>query len=349
MNKKTVKLSKNRRLFAAFICVMTLVLIQACVLPVLAADTVKEQIPAKNHINIQVSNSDGARFDLFHNNTYYIKFDGGGLNALHITNNPSEPFGQVTNTTSSSGSFYLSDTGGRGFDDDLILMLAVQGKVPGDFTVHLSSSGYQWDPVPVLNQPPDKSNLTYVDGALNETFTASDFTYAPQAWKPAGLANYPLIEGEDMKNPANTYSLLFVDTKVGALGSNSNLSGIRDSGAAKVEYSFDNLKTRTAFNAYAYNNMSNQGQGISWTNPVSETGSSGYVVYGSQSLSDFTPSNTTTLDPASRSTPAHPRNGNNSGAAPTVSPAAQHPSGLIETITGWISTLFHSLGLSGSP
>jgi hypothetical protein len=348
MNNEPVKVIKNRRIFAAFICVLTLVLIQACVMPVLAADTVKEQIPAKNHVNIQVANSDGARFDLFHNNTYYIKFDGGGLNALHITTNPAEPFGQVTNSTSTSGSFYLSDTGGRGFDDDLILMLAVQGKVPDDFTVHINSSGYQWDPVPVLNQPPDKSSLTYVDGALNETFTASDFTYAPQAWKPAGLANYPVIEGEDMKNPANTYSLLFVDTKVGALGSNSNLSGIKDSGAAKVEYSFDNLKTKTAFNAYAYNNMSNQDQGISWTNRVSETGSSGYVVYGSQSLSDFTPSNTTTLDPASRSTPAHPRNGNNSGAAPTSSPAAQHPSGLMETITGWISTLFHSLGLSGS-
>ncbi|ACL17121.1 nitroreductase [Methanosphaerula palustris E1-9c] len=349
MNKRPVKFSKNRRSFAAFICVMTLVLVLVCVLPVLAADTVKEQISAKNHINVQVSNTDGARFDLFHNNTYYIKFDGGGLSSLHITNNPNEPFGQVTNTTSSSGFFYVSDTGGRGFDDDLILMLAVQGKVPADFKVNIRSDGYRWVPVPVLNQPPDLSNMTYTEGALNETFTGSDFIYAPQAWKPAGPENYPLIEGEDMKDPANTYSLLFVDLNVGALGSNSNLAGMRDNGAAKVEYSLENMTTKAAFNIYSYNDQSNQGQGISWSNRVSDTGSSGYDVYGSQSLSDFTPSNTTTLDPASRSTPAHPRNGNNSGAAPTSSPASQHNLGLVDTITGWFSALFHSLGLSGSP
>lgn len=345
MDKKTVIHAKNRRLFAVFICMITLVVIQASVMPVLAGDTVKEQIPAKNHINVHIANSDGARFDLFHNNTYYIKFDGGGLNALHFTTNPSEPFGQVTNTTSSSGVFYLSDTGGRGFDDDVILMLAVQGEVPEDFKVHIRSSGYQWEPVPVLNKPPELGDLTYVDGALNETFTGSDFVYSPQAWKPAGLENYPLIEGEDMKNPANTYSLLFVDLNVGALGSNSNLTGIQNDGAAKVEFSFENLKTKTAFNGYAYNNQSNQGQGISWTNRVSETGSSGYVVYGSQSLSDFTPTNTTTLDPASRSTPAHPRNGNNTN----VPPASPKDPDLFETATGWFSALLHSLGLSGSP
>ncbi|KAF5050000.1 PEGA domain protein [anaerobic digester metagenome] len=260
-----------------------LLILALIVAPVAAADFGGITLPDYKHIDITMANGGDK----------YIKFDGGGLNALHITTDPSERYGQVTETSTQSGTFYFSDTGGRGFFDDLILMVAVQGEVPDNFKLHVRASGYQWTPTPVLNQPPTMEEIAYSEGFTDRAFTKSDFIYAPQTWRPCREANYPIYYGQDMSknNPEDQFHIMFVDLGVGAIGPNSFLDGLTDGGCAKIEYSFENMETFAAFNAYGWCNQSNQGQGISWSNDLTgfaATGISGYSVQGTGKVGDTT-------------------------------------------------------------
>ena len=248
--------------------------------PAAAGDFGGITLPDYKHIDIQMANG-GSK---------YVKFDGGGLNALHITTDPTDHYGQVTETDSQSGTFYFSDTGGRGFFDDLILMVAVQGEVPDNFKVHIKASGYQWEPIPVLNKPPTMDEATHNEGAIDRNFTKDDFIYAPQTWRPC-KENYPIYYGQDMSknNPEDRFYIMFIDLGIGAIGPNSFLDGLTDEGCAKIEYSFENMETFAAFNAYGWCNQSNQGQGISWSNDLTgfaETGVSGYSVKGTKKSGD---------------------------------------------------------------
>ncbi len=261
--------------------VILVLLVALIAAPAAAADFGGITLPDYKHIDITMANGGDK----------YIKFDGGGLNALHITTDPSERYGQVTETSTQSGTFYFSDTGGRGFFDDLILMVAVQGEVPDNFKLHVRASGYQWTPTPVLNQPPTMEEIAYSEGFTDRAFTKSDFIYAPQTWKPCREANYPIYYGQDMSknNPEDRFHIMFVDLGVGAIGPNSFLDGLTDGGCAKIEYSFENMETFAAFNAYGWCNQSNQGRGISWSNDLtgfSETGISGYSVQGTGKSGD---------------------------------------------------------------
>ena len=94
-----------------------------------------------NHVYVKVSNTAGASFNDFGNNTYFMKFDkdGGGLNTLHITTDPRTPTGQVTNTGNTTGTFFLDYTGGR-VQEDFILLVAVNGAIGSDFHLNLKSS-----------------------------------------------------------------------------------------------------------------------------------------------------------------------------------------------------------------
>jgi hypothetical protein len=278
MQKKVIsveKISKNPRFLRrniiglAIICAFLL-----CIVPVLALDTAEGVLPAAKHIDIKVANNPLGN---------YIKFDGGGLNALHVSTNPLEPYGQVITSTEQSGTFYFSDTGGRGFFDDLILMVAVNGEVPDNFRFHVRSSGYQWIPAGELNQPPATTDLTYVNGAINDTFNKDQFAYGPQSWKPAGdnsPMNYPIFYGQNTGDPNTRAKIMFIDLKVGTIGPNSGLKNLTDNGFAKIEFSVENLDTYAALNAYGWCNQSNEGKGIAWTNQLSGPGSSGYTVLG---------------------------------------------------------------------
>ena len=262
-------------------------------------------IPSNNNVLLQISNDGNARFNDYGNNTYHFfspdQNAGQGMNALHITIDPAESSGQVTFSSDQAGVFYLTDTGGRGWDDDGILMLAVNGTIPDSFRVNIKASGYQWTPVPE-NAKPAFDDIIYVSEALNETFTKDDFLYGPQIWRPCAAANYPIFDGQDMADTENTFSILFIDLNAGILGVNTlsqpSFSGqsVTDNGAIKVEYSFENLPTLAAFDAYAYTVSSNQGQGIRWTNCLSTSGSSGYAVIGQPlpeaPIADFTASAT---------------------------------------------------------
>lgn len=262
-------------------------LIVCCPITTAAGDTQLDQIPGKSDTNLIIANNpDGC----------YLKFNqpyGGGLNALHISANAAEwpNYGQVTTTDAQSGTFYITDTGGRGYQDRAFLLVAVKGDIPDDFSIRLTSSGYHWAPTGTMNKPPTVDEITYRAGAINETFDRSEFVYGPQTWKPAGLntpSDYPLYYGQDSSDTTNQFRLMFVDLMAGPLGKNSGLSNLTDYGAVKVDYAIENLDTVVVFNTYVWNDNTTQGRGISWTNsiePGHTGGPSGYTVLGTEYLS----------------------------------------------------------------
>ncbi len=231
-------------------------------------------LSSNRHIFFNVANDAGVKYNLDgavygagNNNTYYIKADSGGLNEIHVTTDPGTVSGQVTasvaHATDPSGTFYITNTGSAGMSDDLVLLLAVNGTIPDDFSVTLRSSGYAWTPNSTVDGPPD--DYSHYDGVIEETFTKADFLYRPQTWKPGpGTLDVPpylpLYYGQD-QNDGQTYQLMFIDLGVGALNP-TVFSGLTDSGAAKVEYTFHNLPGRATFNTYAWRLAAVQGQGI---------------------------------------------------------------------------------------
>lgn len=244
-----------------------------------------QPLPDHHHIYIDVSNSNGSLYGSGPGGSYYIKADGGGLNQLHITTNstPAGVNGQVTtqNTTSSSasGTFWVSTTGGRGSNDSIILLASVQGPIADDFNMTIKSSGYQW--TPTTNQTVG-SDIHYTAGAVQETFNKSDFLYGPQTAKPGPGSGWilPFYSGQNINDPSTAAYLMFIDLYVGNLSNRS----LTDSGNAKIEFNVSGLYGATlAFNAYAYALSSNTGgDSIDWTNRLStnlaEPGQSGYSI-----------------------------------------------------------------------
>jgi hypothetical protein len=254
-------------------------------------------LPDFNHFFITVANDAGPKYNSFQNGTYYVNFEGEtrGQNAIHISTTPTEPYGQVTVTRNQSGTFYITDTGGKSYEDEVILMIAVNGTMPENFRIHLSSDGYTWVPNTISNRAPNKNNVNFVTGAVDETFTPADFIYGPQSWKPCGGPGYPLYDGQDPADTTNTFRLMFVDLNVGVLG--TNFTEFRDRGAVKIRYTIENPGPATVFNVYSFCNLSNNGATmIAWTNRLNGTGRSsgfsGYTVIGEASPATTTQSTT---------------------------------------------------------
>lgn len=254
-----------------------------------------------NHVNIDTANGAG----------YYVGFReaGGGLNALHITSSTSSPYGQVSTVSSDSGTFYLADTGGRGYFDKVILMVAIKAPDSGeelseDLKINIKASGYRWTSGGVENQPPLASEITYARNSIDRSFGLYSVTYGPQSWKPAGEADHPIMYDQGR---SDEFYIFFVDTGVGVLGKNSEITGLTDNGMAKIEYSIENYNGETiVFNVYGYALNANAVQnGIAWTNKIegtatdknSDTSSSGYIVLlGSSASQDDEFSNSEAID-----------------------------------------------------
>ncbi|HIH03277.1 MAG TPA: PKD domain-containing protein, partial [Methanoregulaceae archaeon] len=110
----------------------------------------------------------------------------------------------------------------------------------------------------------------------------------PQTWKPGPgdlvTPSLPLYFGQNISDPSTAAHLMFVDLDLGNLNpiKSTAWSSLTDKGGTKVEYSFTNMTSTAAFNAYGWclaaNQGANQGQGISWTNSLAATGASGYRV-----------------------------------------------------------------------
>ncbi len=239
-------------------------------------------MPSNNNTALHVINHNGARMNDSNNNTYtfFPGIGSGGLNAVKITDNSSNPStGKVIFTNSQSGAFYTAYTGGKGYADNGILMLAVNGTLPDNFQVNIKANGYQW--IPIGGNP---SIYTYNSTTLDETFYKSDFIYGLQTWKPFYSANYPLFEKQDMTNTTNTFNIMLIDLYAGMLNNNDLI----DKGTIKIQYSFQNLPIGSlgTFNIFAFTNAAgNQPVGVGWTNAVNNingasTTTSGYNVNG---------------------------------------------------------------------
>jgi len=197
------------------------------------------------------------------NKAYYGKFDGGGLNALHITNTLSNRLGQNTtiNTTtgSASGTFYITDTGGKGYDDDIILLVSVKpdasGNIPSTLSLNVTATG------PVFPQGQPASAVTTTQPTV--TMGPGNFHFNKLGYKPAPGTGFtvPLYYNYTTQEYQG-----YIDLKVGQVGSTQDVT---------VNYSVSGMTTHMTFNAYAWMKTSNQGQGVSWTN---DTASSGYAI-----------------------------------------------------------------------
>jgi len=198
---------------------------------------------------------------------YYYKHDGGGLNELHITADLAQPYGTVTEfpAEEQSGAFYITNTGGRGYTQEAVLLVSVNAaSLPANFGVRIQSSGYELE----INPDQTIARSTYNPAAIDETFTAEDFAnygYGPQTWKPSNVALFPLWYGQDTSDATTESLLLFIDLGVGALKTGI-IPEATDNGAARVDFTFTNLPGLAAFNVLGYGVYTNQGQGISWTN-----------------------------------------------------------------------------------
>ncbi len=114
-----------------------------------------------------------------------------------------------------------------------------------------------------LNKKASSSHGEYM---LDETFTAQDLFYGPQAWAPYA-SKMPLVSGGDV-NGGDGFYLMFVD-----LNATSNLNSTFP--RVQVDYSFTGLHGVAAFHVYSY---IHSGGSISWTNRVEGDGASGYYV-----------------------------------------------------------------------
>ena len=244
-----------------------------------------------NNIYINLANDNGISFNTNGNGTYYIQTllsANGGFNAIHIANNTTYTtnYGSYTFTYNQSGVFFVTDTGGRGYQDNVILMLAVNGTIPDNFTIHITAYGYNWTPSGFMNAAPSLTDINAYGVTINETFYKNDFIYGLQNWKPTGgNANYPIYVDQNMSDSSNMFHIMFIDLYAGLLGSNydGGNSQFVNNGAVKIEYCFENLASFAAFNAYAWNWNTSQGQGMLWTNsilPGNTGGPNGYAVFG---------------------------------------------------------------------
>jgi len=284
---------------------------------VAAAETV-----TTNHNYIKVANDDGVKFynwdysyygdgggiygGAIGPNTYLVKADGGGTNELRISSTTTAG-GVVTQASTSnnpSGSFFVTNSGGRGFDNDIIIALAVTGPVSDNFGVRVKSSGYVWTAPPSGNYDPTvPTDYVFVQG-IDKTFGKADFLYGPQVLRPGtsstianAIAGALPIFYSDTVNPSTPAYLMFIDLKVGNIKS-TTISGLTNDGAAKVDFSFTGLDqpTKIAFAGYGWCSASKQSDGINWTSAMTGSSASGYYIDATPA--DITPPAVASTEPA---------------------------------------------------
>lgn len=254
------------------------------------------QITSNNNIYLKVANDNGARFDIYGDDTYHFfsttQLPYTGLNSNHISSSINKIEGDVTKTNSTSGTFYFTDTDSRGWVDNGILMIAVNGTLPENFSIQINSAGYQW--TPISSGYPNYSSTIYNTNALSEIFTQSDFSSSNgyySHWKPCTASDYPIYEDQDVAEDmerGNVFNIIFVDLNAGIIGPNTLASTswlgqtVYNNGALQIDYTINNLPagSMVAFNSYAFCNSSKQGQGIRWTNSVNIVGNNSNTTSG---------------------------------------------------------------------
>lgn len=270
-SKKRTNLSKIVIASAVFL------MLSLCIVPASATDT----FSGYKQIYVPVENDVGARFDNYNDDTYYYIFDraGKGLNATHISDDYADQDGGVYTGKGTSGTFYITDTSTDvQYHDNIILMFAIPSTdytLNPDMELTITASGYNWTPTGDGSKP---SSPTYQNDIVDETFDRDDFLANSCEWRPSSSADYPVYHGQDM-SADEQFKFMFIDLYLGTLNETGYSPSLTDKGSIKVEYTISDYDGDAAFDAYGYNNQSNRGQGVSWTNRLSDTfGNSGWTI-----------------------------------------------------------------------
>jgi hypothetical protein len=284
---------KRNRLWALAALAVVLFVALAC-MPVAATDI--NPWPTNNKTYVPVTN---IKYDDFLNGKYYLNLSqvtggsggSGSLQATHITSDTNVPLGNVY-SGGSTGTFYVSDTGGRGGQDNIIIMVAINSTNSTDlsnFNVDLTTSGYSWDPQ-VGGSPYCVNSGNYIDPI---TLSYSNSDYLPynnadvqQSWKFAPTKNYPIYWGQDI-SANKQFKMILADTQVGTInqtwysGAPCNGGSLTDKGMAKITYDITSNPSNAAiisFNAYAFTRNASQAQdSINWANAVNTSTQTGWT------------------------------------------------------------------------
>jgi hypothetical protein len=258
--------------------------------------------PSNNNTFITPANgmrSYNGNFSYNGNGSYYFMMLNGtqGMNAIHITNSPSAPYGTIYNSQPTSGSLYVSSTGGHTGEDAALLLIGISSPTSSDLTrfgITLNVSGYNWAPLagaaaPTFTNQSDYNARYYNSSSLSKKFTASDYlkvstTDVTQKWKFAPLNNYPMFGGQDMTVNQN-FKLILVDLNAGVISTSSGFnSQLHDQGMVNVTYRITSSPSSAAnitFNTYVFNRDAPQAKGtVHWLNAVNVSGQTGSTYSG---------------------------------------------------------------------
>ncbi len=272
-SKKKTILSKIVIASAAFL------MLSMCIVPASAAT-----FSNYKQIYVPVENDAGARFDIYNDDTYYYIFtkSGGGLNSIHISDDYSNQDGAVYTNKGTSGTFYITDTStDEQYHDNAVLMFAIPYmdfyNASSRMSVTVTASGYSWTPTGEGDKP-DQGDITYQSSAVSETFYKTDFLSDTSEWRPSSSADYPVYHGQDM-SANEEFKFMLIDLYSGTLNESGYAPPLEFNGSVRVQYTISNYDGDAVFDAYAYNNQSKRGQGISWTNRLSDvSGNSGWTI-----------------------------------------------------------------------
>jgi hypothetical protein len=205
---------------------------------------------------------------------YLVKADGGGQNELKISSATTggTKISESTSSGSYTGSFYITNSGGRGFDNDIIMLLAVKGNVASDFSFKVKSAGYEWTPAAqgAYNPTLTFDSVSTITG-IDTTFYANDFMGTQSATKRPGPSGWSRMYNGEPDGDTSTWNLMLIDLYAGNIKS-TYFPGqtLENNGAVKVEFAINGLyDTLASINAYGWCSAANQESGINWTNDSS--------------------------------------------------------------------------------
>lgn len=218
----------------------------------------------------------------------------GGMNAVHISTYGTNNAGQCFVSKNLTDTLYVTNTGGRNYQDNVILLIGVASSNDDErqkLAVDVDAKGYSWEPHNTVNSGPAQEEIqwTTTDVGITSADYATDNTGGGiyQTWKFAPNPNYPMYCGQNVADEStlsNVFNWTAVDLGEGIL-SNTSMTGLNNSGTIKVGYTIsrtDGLAvglgsnaTRVAFNVYAYNRYTSQGWNQTlWLNRVNNNGES---------------------------------------------------------------------------
>ncbi len=234
----------------------------------------------KQRVSINETTAPGTYFFDIGNN-----LTNGGQNAVHVTDTNATPNGIFHNSSilnpsdvdMLNGSFYISDTGGKGYEDEAILLIAASDVDPDTFSIHIKSEGYKFtDHAP--NSPPIYPNQTgtFNPDAYENTFHLSDAINgnsdganppdaALQNWKwstsSSDNVNEKLFYEENLGSE-DDYNMILADLNTSIVGTAAPTGGgnasyrnlLTYNGNPKITYNITGLGDtgRVAFIPYAY-------------------------------------------------------------------------------------------------